>query len=149
MTFRLIPPGTRKNNPFYIVRGALDGRGYEFSAKTLDEAEARTLAERFEAALAASQAASAHVAAQQLPPTRIYFIGDEHGRVKIGLSENPEARRAALQTGSGAVLRLLASLPGTYEDERNLQIRFRDYRVRGEWFQMRGSLRAFVESLDG
>ena len=41
MPLELIPPGRRKNNPFYIVRGTINGRDIEISTKTRDETAAR------------------------------------------------------------------------------------------------------------
>src|SRR5438309_925486 len=43
MPLRLIPPGKRKGNRWYLVRGAIDGRDIEVSTKTRD----RAAAERF------------------------------------------------------------------------------------------------------
>ena len=47
MALELIPPGKRKNNPFFLVRGTLGGRNIEVSTKTRDEAAAQ----RFKAKL--------------------------------------------------------------------------------------------------
>ena len=47
MALELIPPGKRKNNPFFLVRGTLGGRSIEVSTKTRDEAAAQ----RFKAKL--------------------------------------------------------------------------------------------------
>lgn len=40
-TLKLIPPGTRKGNPYYLVRGTFDGRRYEVSTRTRDREAAR------------------------------------------------------------------------------------------------------------
>lgn len=40
MPLRLIPPGTRKGNRVYLVRGTLAGRRYEISTETADETAA-------------------------------------------------------------------------------------------------------------
>jgi integrase len=53
MPFKLIPPGTRKNNPFYLVRGTVDGRDIEVSAKTRDKAAAKRFAAELERELLA------------------------------------------------------------------------------------------------
>jgi len=52
MPLRLIPPGTRKGNPFYLVRGSVAGRSFEISAKTRDKAAARQFAKDLERELA-------------------------------------------------------------------------------------------------
>src|SRR6516225_6225498 len=56
MPFTLIPPGKRKNNPFYLARGAhpVTGRDVEISTKTRDKATAREIAKEVWAGLAAS-----------------------------------------------------------------------------------------------
>ena len=41
MPLELVPPGRRKNNPFYLVRGTINGRDIEVSTKTRDETVAR------------------------------------------------------------------------------------------------------------
>lgn len=63
----------------------------------------------------------------------IYFIraGD---RIKIGFSTNPFDRFKQLQTSSPVDLELLAYLPGTFDDERDLHCLFATCHVRGEWF---------------
>ena len=47
MPLKLVAPGKRKGNPFYLVRGEVAGRSVEVSTKTRDKAAA----ERFKAAL--------------------------------------------------------------------------------------------------
>lgn len=42
MTLKLIPPGQRKDNPYYIVKGYWGGRPYEKSLKTANPNEAET-----------------------------------------------------------------------------------------------------------
>src|SRR5438270_12370865 len=48
MPLKLVPPGTRKNNPYYLVRGTVDGRDIEVSAKTRDKAVAKRFAAELE-----------------------------------------------------------------------------------------------------
>ena len=75
----------------------------------------------------------------------IYFVegGD---LVKIGMAEDVPARVARMQTGSPIQLRLLGSMPGDRDVERALHRRFRDLRVRGEWFRRADELHAYIES---
>lgn len=49
MPLKLIPPGKRKGNRFYLVRGSVDGRRYEVSTQATDKGDAL----RFKAALEA------------------------------------------------------------------------------------------------
>lgn len=55
MPLRLIPPGTRKANPYYLVRGTAGGRSIEVSAKTRDKAAARQFAKDLERELGQSR----------------------------------------------------------------------------------------------
>lgn len=68
----------------------------------------------------------------------IYFIQAEViGNIKIGFTDADDAdvRLAALQTGSPVPLKILATIPGSQEDEKNLHRRFWAHRVCGEWFK--------------
>ncbi len=68
----------------------------------------------------------------------IYFIQAEGvGHIKIGFTADGDAegRMANLQTGSPVPLRLLGTMPGTMEDEKDLQRRFASSKVIGEWFK--------------
>jgi integrase len=51
MPLKLVPPGERKGNPFYLVRGTFGGRRYEVSAKTTDPSAARAFKRDFEQTL--------------------------------------------------------------------------------------------------
>lgn len=75
----------------------------------------------------------------------IYFVegGD---LVKIGMAEDVPARVARMQTGSPIPLRLLGYVPGGRDVERALHRRFRDLRVRGEWFRRVDELHAYIKS---
>jgi hypothetical protein len=74
----------------------------------------------------------------------VYFVqvGD-NGPIKIGKAVSPLARLAELQTGNPIELipRLLL-LGGRHE--RFLHRRFKDCRIRGEWFRPRQHLRDFI-----
>lgn len=75
--------------------------------------------------------------------TRLYLIRSE-GRpryLKIGISDDPERRVRDLQTGSPALLTLLAHITGCKERERYLHRRFRHLRAHGEWFKDRAEIR--------
>lgn len=68
-------------------------------------------------------------------PTFLYFAqeGDD-GPIKIGVSAAPQTRLSSLQVSNPRPLRILATRPGTGEDERRLHVALAQYRIRGEWF---------------
>ncbi|MDC2951050.1 GIY-YIG nuclease family protein [Streptomyces heilongjiangensis] len=65
----------------------------------------------------------------------VYLIGSPDTRpVKIGVSNDPTARLADLQTGSAARLMILWQTPGGQALESALHAYFAPYRTHGEWF---------------
>lgn len=79
----------------------------------------------------------------------IYVIGERRsGVVKIGLSDNPTARLADLQTAHPRPLQLLMTLPGGWRDEQALHDAFADRRLSGEWFDFgeANALSAVIEA---
>ena len=72
-----------------------------------------------------------------LPDMYVYAIREtETGRVKLGISRDPEARLRQLQTGNSQELELVAfrKAENRFDDERALHTDASDYRIRGEWF---------------
>lgn len=76
----------------------------------------------------------------------IYFIeAVGSGAVKIGYTDaEPAERLRQLQTGCPLELRLLASSPGTENDEADLHQQFQHLRIRGEWFKIDDELRSVI-----
>lgn len=71
--------------------------------------------------------------------TKVYFLENvETGRIKVGFTTGSVSSRVAqLQTGSDCELRLLGVIvadDGTGTTERQLHLRFAEWRHRGEWF---------------
>jgi len=60
---KLLPPGTRKDNKNFMIRGTVNGRDVECSLWTADEALARQIMERFATELPASLPGSFNIAA--------------------------------------------------------------------------------------
>lgn len=85
--------------------------------------------------------------AQRTKPQQVYYISDNNGLIKIGISTNVNKRLAALQTGHGHTLALVASHPGTTTDEAELHQRFTHLRERGEWFRAGDDLLDHLASL--
>lgn len=79
----------------------------------------------------------------------IYFIqATGIGHIKIGYTDADDAliRLASLQIGSPVPLKLLGTIPGSLEDEKDLHRRFGSARVTGEWFKAVPELLALVPS---
>jgi len=76
----------------------------------------------------------------------VYFIQSKTGLVKIGMSGQVETRRRVLQAEYHETEVLLAIIPDA-EHDRPYHTQFRNYRVRGEWFQPAPELTAFIEAL--
>lgn len=69
----------------------------------------------------------------------VYFIADESGRVKIGMSDNAHKRLEDLQTANADELTIVREIPCDNMGEAmiledNLHSIFGDYHVRGEWY---------------
>jgi len=77
---------------------------------------------------------------------RLYAIQSGEGPIKLGISNNPTTRLAQLQTATYDDLYLLATTPGTEQDERNLHELFNQSRLRGEWFKDSPSLRQVLST---
>lgn len=68
----------------------------------------------------------------------IYCIAEAEGLhplVKVGISDNPEARIGECQTGNGRRLFLLTYFAGTEADEKALHAEFIKDNTLGEWFR--------------
>lgn len=74
----------------------------------------------------------------------IYLIASPANLVKVGISRDPDARLAGLQSGHHDGLWLLATVAGLQEDEGALHRLLRAHRVRGEWFKVGPWLDAFM-----
>ena len=64
----------------------------------------------------------------------VYAVADEHWRIKIGRAENIAKRFHALQCANAEKLQLLAVLSKRPEDESDIHKRFKNSRIRREWF---------------
>jgi hypothetical protein len=72
---------------------------------------------------------------------RTYFVRCG-GFVKIGIAWNVRHRLCGLQVGNPEPLELLGELTGDHEIE--LHGLFREYRHRGEWFRLEGTLAEYL-----
>ena len=81
--------------------------------------------------------------------TYVYLIQKGYGSIKIGVSDNPEGRLGELQTGNHGQLFLIAKFPlasraEAFLMEKELHEKFKEYRLKGEWFK-KGILRKFKD----
>lgn len=78
----------------------------------------------------------------------IYFIqSGDNGHVKIGYTTNFESRLKHLQTGCPETLKILATIKGGEDIERQLHNRFRQYQYRNEWFEPHPELLDFINKI--
>jgi hypothetical protein len=79
----------------------------------------------------------------------IYFITNER-EVKVGYTQSKSLFRRLkhLQIGNSQRLRILATCDGDFTAEFNLHCRFRNLRIRGEWFNLNDELAALIRSCD-
>lgn len=78
----------------------------------------------------------------------IYFIGNEHGAIKIGYTNGGvEKRLQALQAANADQLTVLGYEDGVKMGEGNLQFRFAHCKIRGEWFAAVDELLDYILSL--
>lgn len=74
----------------------------------------------------------------------VYFITNDRA-IKIGWSGSPTVRKRDLQVASPGRLRIIATFPGTPDDEKDVHRAFAHLRMRGEWFRPEPDLLAFIE----
>lgn len=79
--------------------------------------------------------------------SRVYFIHDPTGYVKIGVAMSPRDRMGVLQLANPRELSLLTHLPGGELEERNMHELFDDEHERGEWFRYSERMRVLLAPL--
>ncbi len=65
--------------------------------------------------------------------------------VKIGFSNNPRERSRSLQTACSEKAFMVKFIRGTVRKEREFHKRYAEYRLNGEWFDLRGRLAKYLE----
>lgn len=79
---------------------------------------------------------------------RLYVIEEvETGRLKFGISNNPQRRLKTLQTGNTSSLRLLGHIEGGQELEARIHAFLAKYHQRGEWFVPEIEVLLFADAL--
>lgn len=73
----------------------------------------------------------------------IYFLQRADGAIKIGVTDNFQARLSNLMYEYGD-LDLLGLMDGSFSEEKALHFQFMDKNLSGEWFQDCDEIRAYV-----
>ncbi len=121
-----------------------DRPAVEAIAATYRKALKKGLAEPREAPPSEALAVLSFIEAPECGGVYFALQGD---RVKIGTAKNIRARLHGATTFAAYDVSLLAWMPGSRSTEMALHARFRELRVRGEWFHFKGELREFVVAL--
>ena len=74
----------------------------------------------------------------------IYFIALRDEFVKIGYSTTPLKRFSSLQVGCPYPLKLVGLIPGTKEEEAEVQEMFSSWHVRGEWYRFNNQIWDYI-----
>ena len=78
----------------------------------------------------------------------IYFISNGLGQIKIGWAVDPIARLKVLQVGASEAFTLLGCIPLSTITEGEIHQKFKDYRLRGEWFSYDQFLLDYIKEMD-
>lgn len=79
------------------------------------------------------------------PDALVYFLRDDTGPIKIGTTGQLGARVTQLRRRFSASLRLVLTVPGSFQEERALHKRFAHLALGHEWFAPAAELLAFIE----
>ena len=81
---------------------------------------------------------------------RVYFLlckpEGTRGRIKIGWTDAPKARQLAIERQCPYPVTMLATIPGSRQDERAIHTKLASGRCFGEWFQASDELLDFIEA---
>lgn len=83
--------------------------------------------------------------------TCAYFIGSKKYKfVKIGFTTNLFSRLSAIQTGCPFDIEILAYIKSQdpKKTEHKLHMKFKKYRVRGEWFKLTDDIKQFINLIN-
>ncbi len=78
------------------------------------------------------------------PTGFVYFLRADN-TVKIGFSTNVKDRLRTIKTGCPENIRIVKVVAGTMRTERMYHERYAEYRLTGEWFDLRGRLAKYLE----
>lgn len=78
------------------------------------------------------------------PKSWVYFITDGEA-IKVGWAKNVERRLWLLQTSHHKPLSVLRTLRGDRVLEKQFHRRWKEHRIRGEWFRDAKEIRYFID----
>lgn len=82
----------------------------------------------------------------RLMPNHLYFI--KCGEfLKIGIAADVRKRVKDMEMNNPHEMEVIHVMLGKRKEEKELHLRFADYRHRNEWFRFEGELREYVEGL--
>lgn len=81
-------------------------------------------------------------------PIFIYFIQDNNGFIKIGVTKNIKKRFPQIKSNHFSAFYVLKIIYGTYNLESKLKKRFKKYQAKGEWFYPNEKILKYINSLN-
>lgn len=156
-------PVLRLKNGVWSVRFRHQGRRFELSTRTSvrsdAEREARALFEQHVTSRCVRPYGMRRASAQRIlgvPPIfpwpeipGVYCACVFTGYAKIGRAGNIASRMCDFQTHTPEDVRLLCILSDDPRDERAFHLRFRAWRIRGEWFRLDAGFVAALREATG
>lgn len=79
-----------------------------------------------------------------MPTGHVYFLRSGNA-VKIGFSTNLRERQRSIQTACSEPAFICRVIEGDMDTERAFHKRFAEYRLKGEWFDLRGAVARYLE----
>jgi hypothetical protein len=76
--------------------------------------------------------------------SHVYFVANNHGAVKIGVSRRVHVRVNSLRTSHADDLRVLGVMEGDRNTEQDLHMKWAAHRLNGEWFSLTEEIREFI-----
>ncbi len=73
----------------------------------------------------------------------VYFVS-QGNKVKIGFTNNIKQRMKNIKTSSPLSLKLLGTIDGDRNVEKELHLKFHQYRLSGEWFLWSDEIKDYI-----
>lgn len=76
----------------------------------------------------------------------VYFIKAGTEFVKIGYTKEVKGRLSSITVSSPLPISLIGVIEGGVKKEKEIQRKFKHFRVRGEWFDLSSELKEFIDT---